>query len=677
MIVGIYGCQGSGKTTACKVLAEKFDALHIEIDSIVDFVLVNRNASLNELVQRMIAPTPEYRRCSSREIADSFFSSDMSQLAYDYALKRMVEAEVIKAISHNDEERLVLLDWAFLPYSPLFYLCDYLIEMNASNELRHSRLSERKTIFCKTKEAYITAGLERVHARPHLKVKTDKQGWEVDLVNRFHSVAMSPYVITVVIPVYNCEEHLARCIESVTNQSFRNLDIIIVDDGSTDCSGDIAEFYAARDSRIRVIHQDNQGLSRARNIGISCAKGTYLGFVDADDYLEQHAYETLLSKAIAADASAVSCRAFIHARFCDEVGGAAKGQADSLLIQGVKENLEAYVNGDMTFAVWDKLFLTETIKDVRFSDEVFNEDADFMLQYAMKGTAILCITDQLYHHVKTSGNTLTGVVFDSRLFLTSNWAEKQASKLESVSPAYSDIAIRLRYNSFSHVIKCFMRDYSQGCQIADYRDALSYVSDAILDIALNYKRPTTLIDLENTLDIINHLTDEGYLRSMRKPKKVACIGVIWNSLSGDLMEQAIQMLRCRATVRSVSMHTMDTRRYSNFIDDIYYFNDEREPKEGTAYFKKCTTVDRYDSNTIALVYLEIEVTSLVFNKKKEEFNYLEIMALKDTIRNYFKKRIKDYAFDNVFHLTVNEEEYEYTDRVCKGYFNDSADVDIV
>ena len=92
--------------------------------------------------------------------------------------------------------------------------------------------------------------------------------------------------ISIIIPVYNVEMYLEKCLESVLNQTYKNLEVILVDDGSTDKSGLICDEYQKNDSRIRVVHQDNQGLAAARNTGLQYVSGEYFSFVDSDDYID-------------------------------------------------------------------------------------------------------------------------------------------------------------------------------------------------------------------------------------------------------------------------------------------------------------------------------------------------------------------------------------------------------
>ena len=101
--------------------------------------------------------------------------------------------------------------------------------------------------------------------------------------------------ISVIVPIFNSEQFINRCVESILNQTYKNLEIILVDDGSTDDSGKICDQYALTDSRITVIHKINEGVSKARNMGIDASKGDLISFVDADDFLDVNMYEELIN----------------------------------------------------------------------------------------------------------------------------------------------------------------------------------------------------------------------------------------------------------------------------------------------------------------------------------------------------------------------------------------------
>lgn len=114
-------------------------------------------------------------------------------------------------------------------------------------------------------------------------------------------------LLSIIVPVYNVKSYLKKCVESIINQTYTNLQIILVDDGSTDGSQDICDEFAQRDSRIVVIHKENGGQSTARNVGMDRAKGVYIAFVDSDDWLEPNMYEALISQLEKHEADIVAC----------------------------------------------------------------------------------------------------------------------------------------------------------------------------------------------------------------------------------------------------------------------------------------------------------------------------------------------------------------------------------
>ena len=114
-------------------------------------------------------------------------------------------------------------------------------------------------------------------------------------------------LISVIVPIYNVEKYLDRCVESIINQTYKNLEIILVDDGSPDNCTQMCDDYAKKDSRIRVVHKENGGLSDARNAGMEVATGEYVSFIDSDDYISLDFYETLFQTMIDNDSDIVEC----------------------------------------------------------------------------------------------------------------------------------------------------------------------------------------------------------------------------------------------------------------------------------------------------------------------------------------------------------------------------------
>ena len=169
------------------------------------------------------------------------------------------------------------------------------------------------------------------------------------------SKGMSVPEITVVVPVYNVQAYLPKCIDSLLAQTFGEIEIILVDDGSTDASGAVCDSYAERDSRIRVVHQRNAGVSGARNAGIRLARGRYLGFVDSDDWVDRDFCRTLYRGATDYGADISICSYY-------EVGEqgmrcGASGDGGDTVVYDRREALRLlYEDSLIRSYFWDKLF---------------------------------------------------------------------------------------------------------------------------------------------------------------------------------------------------------------------------------------------------------------------------------------------------------------------------------
>ena len=164
------------------------------------------------------------------------------------------------------------------------------------------------------------------------------------------------HTLSVVVAVYNVEDYLEKCLDSIVSQSYKDLDIVLVNDGSKDSSGLICEKFANMDHRIRVINKDNGGLSSARNVGIQAAQGDLIAFVDSDDYVELNCYETLSSKLEENDYDMVVCNLYYqydkkkvvsYSNVLDDVYGKKKVKRSMLNIYPV---------------AWNKIFKNMSIK---------------------------------------------------------------------------------------------------------------------------------------------------------------------------------------------------------------------------------------------------------------------------------------------------------------------------
>ena len=177
-------------------------------------------------------------------------------------------------------------------------------------------------------------------------------------------------LVSVIIPVYKVEQYLQKCIESVCGQTLEALEIILVDDGSPDNCGRICDEYATRDSRIRVIHQRNGGLSAARNTGIRIAQADIIGFVDSDDWIEPDMIELLYRNLCKENADISVCGIYWHNK-----GNVSEKGDKTYAVQSSKEAIESvYRLPGVKMNVWNKLYRKHLFHEICFPEGRINED---------------------------------------------------------------------------------------------------------------------------------------------------------------------------------------------------------------------------------------------------------------------------------------------------------------
>ena len=206
-------------------------------------------------------------------------------------------------------------------------------------------------------------------------------------------------LISVIIPVYKVEKYLDKCIRSVVNQTYTNLDIILIDDGSPDGCGEICDEWAEKDKRIRVIHQQNAGVSAARNAGLDIASGDYIAFVDSDDYIHTDFLQTLYSNITANDADMAICG------YCevDEQGQSFVSEDKETIEERLLDNTSAleYLSiGKTKNQVWDKLYKKALFAEVRFPIGKIHEDNFVTPRLLYACTRIHVTSRELYYYVQ-------------------------------------------------------------------------------------------------------------------------------------------------------------------------------------------------------------------------------------------------------------------------------------
>lgn len=240
--------------------------------------------------------------------------------------------------------------------------------------------------------------------------------------------------ISVIVPVYQVEPYLRKCLNSITGQTYKNLEIILVDDGSPDSCGAICDEYAERDGRIKVIHQANRGVSSARNAGLDAATGDWIGFVDADDWIEPDMYEYLLQNAENHQADMAVCGFLGFAAdgtqggafACGEMKLIDTGEALQLLLQ----------NQYMSWSCCDKLARRSLWEEVRFPDIKIWEDLLVSCWLQERAKATVCLPEVKYHYYTRPGS---GVAVENLMDRVSSW-----EKIADYYPSFTSCWPRLK-----------------------------------------------------------------------------------------------------------------------------------------------------------------------------------------------------------------------------------------
>lgn len=248
-------------------------------------------------------------------------------------------------------------------------------------------------------------------------------------------------LISVIVPVYNVQDYLERCINSIWQQTYRNLEIILVDDGSTDHSGKMCDAFAAKDSRIKVIHKKNGGLSDARNAGLAQATGEYIGYVDSDDWIEPQMYDTMYRACKVQNAEVAICR--YQGIYEGAVREKGSGEITPLTQEAL---LQAYICGDDKLviynSVWCKLFKKELVEGTLFPKGRNSEDIMYTTRAFCKAQKAVFVDSFFYNYVQDRAGSIMNEKRTERMFRDELpfWREHIACIRENVSQEMGDKA---------------------------------------------------------------------------------------------------------------------------------------------------------------------------------------------------------------------------------------------
>lgn len=213
-------------------------------------------------------------------------------------------------------------------------------------------------------------------------------------------------LISIIIPVYKVEKYLEKCIQSVINQTYENLQIILVDDGSPDNCGKICDEYAKKDHRIEVIHKSNGGLSDARNKGLEIAKGEYIGFVDSDDYIESDMYEVLYNLLKQYNADVSICNFYTVSQEKIAIKNADNGIKEYNRIEILKEIL---LDNNIQSYAWNKLYKKELFDEIKYPVGKKYEDIGTTFYLLEKCNKVVVTGKPEYYYINRQDSIVNNV----------------------------------------------------------------------------------------------------------------------------------------------------------------------------------------------------------------------------------------------------------------------------
>lgn len=219
-------------------------------------------------------------------------------------------------------------------------------------------------------------------------------------------------VVSIIVPVFNVEKYLSQCLDSILAQTLKDIEIILIDDGSSDSSVSIMDDYASRDSRIVAVHTPNHGVSSARNRGIEMASGKYIGFVDSDDHVDDAMFEKMVDVAEKSDADCVQCE---YETVFDSGKMMVSGGSDKMMVYERPEAICALMSQSISYTVWSKIFRREAIGTLRFFEKwQFGEDFRFIAEFLSECGKVCTIPDVLYHYYAWSGSLAHKVIDEKK-----------------------------------------------------------------------------------------------------------------------------------------------------------------------------------------------------------------------------------------------------------------------
>lgn len=264
---------------------------------------------------------------------------------------------------------------------------------------------------------------------------------------------MNQPLISVIVPIYKVEEYLDRCVESIVNQTYRNLEIILVDDGSPDNCPKMCDRWVERDNRIKVAHKENGGLSDARNAGMSFATGEIISFIDSDDWIELDMFEKMLNRMQNDNSDMVSC----GVKWVEEDGSLIRDVTSEDEVLDITAAMKELLNDSkLKQHVWNKIYKFDLIKDIPFEKGKYHEDVFWSYQIVGRTKKVSVVKESFYNYVQRS-NSIMGESYSEKRLDALDANKLRCEYMKEHFPELYDNALYVYIGSCHYQLQCAVR----------------------------------------------------------------------------------------------------------------------------------------------------------------------------------------------------------------------------
>ncbi len=281
---------------------------------------------------------------------------------------------------------------------------------------------------------------------------------------------MKEPLISVIVPIYKVEKYLDRCVESIVNQTYTNLEIILVDDGSPDNCPQMCDDWAEKDNRIKVVHKENGGLSDARNAGMPFVTGELVSFIDSDDWIELDMFEKMLNRMKKDNSDMVSC----GVKWVEEDGTLIRDvTSDNEVLNKTAAMKELINDRKLKQHVWNKIYKYDLIKDIPFEKGKYHEDVFWSYQVVGIAKKVSVVKESFYNYVQRS-NSIMGEGFSAKRLDALDANRQRCEYMKEHFPELYDKSLYVYIGSCHYQLQCAVKANQPKEVIDNILDRTSY-----------------------------------------------------------------------------------------------------------------------------------------------------------------------------------------------------------